>query len=72
MDGSEQKKAKALTWLNLEAKLKVKKISVLQCWLEVRPFDYNKFGMGIMTIHDLELGTKSTFLLDLTLRSVRS
>lgn len=67
MDGSERRKRKRLPWLNLEAKLKVKKSLFSSAWLEVRPFDYNKFGMGIMTIHDLELGDKINISLRLDL-----
>ncbi len=66
-DGHERRRRKRLPWLNLEAKLRVKKSMFSSAWLEVRPFDYNQLGMGVITIHELDMGDKINISLKLDL-----
>ena len=51
----ERRKTPRLPWIKFESKVKVRRSLFSREWVEIVPFDYSKYGMGIQTDEVFEL-----------------
>jgi len=51
----ERRKNPRLPWIKFESKVKVRRGLFSSEWVEIVPFDYSKYGMGIQTDEVFEL-----------------
>ncbi|ARU56349.1 hypothetical protein OLMES_2286 [Oleiphilus messinensis] len=63
----DRRRRQRLPWVNLSAKVKIKKTMFSSIWMEVKPFDFNQLGMGMTTTGQFEIGDTLAMTLVLNL-----
>jgi hypothetical protein len=61
----ERRQRTRLPWLKFSAQVKIQRSLFNSEWIEVVPFDYSEFGMGIQTDEQFDIDDKVTLSLSL-------
>jgi hypothetical protein len=61
----ERRQRTRLPWLKFSAQVKIQRSLFNSEWIEVVPYDYSEFGMGIQTDEQFEIDAKVTLSLSL-------
>ncbi len=61
----ERRRRERVRWLRFESQVRVRRSLLRKEWVKVVPFDFSRFGMGIQTDEQFEVGKKVCLSLEL-------